>query len=423
VRRIVGVSLENGIMNAAVVEAGLRSVKTVKSEVVALPAESAGRAAYIVETFKRWKKEYAPRGVVIGLPLKNFSHQVMEMPAMGRADMAKALQFELEKYLPVAVDEYIFDFVSLPRQKGRASVLVFSIKKELVNEIAGYAKEAEMDVLSIRAETVIALNGVMDIAGEKDISGLFVNVTGSACEIVGLKNSMPVYVKGFPKGSGIADEIERLSARYPGKVYFMGNAEPSITGKFNSRKFEMPAGNALALSEVRKTRYPLNFLPASLVRQKPDAYPFIIGGLATATLVLYLLTGIVGYYKDWSVLRSIETRRAALRKTEAGMLKERKKIESLRGDGKVLLSFLGRSNTAIRALTALSDLLPKDAWLVSFSADEKGKVEIEGFTKNTSDLVVAIEKSKAFKNVSFSSPIVSKGGEERFSLKLEVDTP
>jgi hypothetical protein len=66
-------------------------------------------------------------------------------------------------------------------------------------------------------------------------------------------------------------------------------------------------------------------------------------------------------------------------------------------------------------------VLPKDAWLVSFSADEKGKVEVEGFTKKTSDLVIAIEKSRAIRNVSFSSPIVAKDGEERFSLKLEVD--
>jgi hypothetical protein len=423
VRRIAGVSLEDGMLSMAVVEAGLGRTRTVKSEVVALPSERAERAQYIVETLTKWKREYAPSGVAIGLPLKNFSHQLIEMPDMGKADMQRALQFELEKYLPIAVDEYIYDFISMPGEKGKATVLVFSIKKELVNEIVGYAKAAELDILSVRSATIIAFNGMLGVAGEKDISGLFANVTGGACEIMGLKNSLPVYVKGFPKGDGVAAEIERLSALYPGKVYFMGNAEPSITGKFNSRKFEMPAGNALALSEVKKTRHSLNFLPADLVKRKPDPYPFIIGGLAVATLLLYLLTGMVGYYKDWSALRSIEARRSAIRKKEAGMLQERKKLESLQGEGKVLLTFLGQSNTAIRALKELSDLLPKDAWLVSFSADEKGKVEIEGFTKKTSDLVMAIEKSKAFKNVSFSSPIVAKGGEERFSLKLEVNGP
>jgi hypothetical protein len=423
VRRILGVSLENDSVSGAAVDARLRGAKTVELEAVALPAEAGERAEYITETLKRWKREYAPCGVVIGLPLKNFSHQLIDMPTMSRPDMMRALHFELEKYLPVAVDEYLFDFVSMPREKGRAAVLVFSIKREVVNRIAGYAKEAEMDVLSIRAGTAVSLSILMDVADKKDISGLFVNITGSACELVGLKNSLPVYVKGLPMGDGVADEIERLSVLYPGGIYFMGDAEPSIIEKFNGRKFEMPAANALALSEVKRMRYPLNFLPPDLVRRKPDPYPVIIGGFAAATLLLYLLTGMVGYYKDWRALRSIEVKRAAIRSKEAGMLKERKKLESLQSDGRVLLDFLGRSNTAIRALKELSDVLPKDAWLVSFSADEKGKVEIEGFTKRTSDLVIAIEKSRAIRNVSFSSPIVAKDGEERFSLKLEVGEP
>jgi hypothetical protein len=423
VRRILGVSLENDSVSGAAVDARLRGAKTVELEAVALPAEAGERAEYITETLKRWKREYAPCGVVIGLPLKNFSHQLIDMPTMSRPDMMRALHFELEKYLPVAVDEYLFDFVSMPREKGRAAVLVFSIKREVVNRIAGYAKEAEMDVLSIRAGTAVSLSILMDVADKKDISGLFVNITGSACELVGLKNSLPVYVKGLPMGDGVADEIERLSVLYPGGIYFMGDAEPSIIEKFDGRKFEMPAANALALSEVKRMRYPLNFLPPDLVRRKPDRYPVIIGGFAAATLLLYLLTGMVGYYKDWRALRSIEVKRAAIRSKEAGMLKERKKLESLQSDGRVLLDFLGRSNTAIRALKELSDVLPKDAWLVSFSADEKGKVEIEGFTKRTSDLVIAIEKSRAIRNVSFSSPIVAKDGEERFSLKLEVGEP
>jgi hypothetical protein len=423
VRRILGVSLENGRVSGAVADSGLRRAKIVELEEVALPVEAGEREEYIIGTLRRWKREYAPRGVAIGLPLKNFSHQMIEMPIMKRPDMMRALHFELEKYLPVAVDEYIFDFVSMPREKGRTTVLVFSIKKEIVNKIVGYAREAEMEVLSIRASTAVSLSSLMDVANEKNISGLFVNITGSACEVVGMKNSLPVYVKGFPIGEDMTEEIERLSVLYPGEIYFMGNAEPSTVGKFEGRKLEMATANTLALSEVKKMRYRLNFLPPELVGHKPDPYPFVIGGFAAATLLLYLLTGMVGYYKDWRTLRSIEAKRATMRAKEARVIEQRKKLESLQSDGRVLLDFLGRSNAAIRALRVLSEVLPKDAWLVSFSADEKGKVEIEGFTKRTSDLVMAIEKSGAIRNVSFSSPIVAKDGEERFSLKLEVGGP
>ncbi len=408
-------------MSAAVVDAGFRGSRTVKSEDLSLPTQRAERAEFIAETLKRWKKEHAPGGIVIGLPLKNFSHHLFEMPSMSRPDMKRALQFELEKYLPIAVDEYVFDFISIPLEKGRASVFAFAVKKELVTEIARYARDAELDILSIRPSTVVSLCGLLDVAGEKNISGLFVNVTESAYEIAGLRNSMPVYLKGFPKDADVAGEMERLLALYPGRVYFMGNIDPAVAGKFNSRKFELPLPNGLALSEVKRTRYSLNFLPSEFEKQKPDYFPFIVGGLAAVSLLFFLLTGMVSYYKEWRTLRSIDVKRASIRTKEAGMLQARRKLESLQGDRKILLDFLGRSNTVVKAMRELSEALPKDAWLVSFSADEKGKIEIEGFTKKTSDLVMAIEKSKAFSNVSFAAPIISKDGEERFSLKLEVD--
>jgi hypothetical protein len=46
---------------------------------------------------------------------------------------------------------------------------------------------------------------------------------------------------------------------------------------------------------------------------------------------------------------------------------------------------------------------------------------MEGFASRTSDLVVALEKSKAFKNISFSAPIISRDRQERFALKMEVE--
>ncbi|MBS1127041.1 MAG: Fimbrial assembly protein (PilN) [Nitrospirae bacterium] len=85
------------------------------------------------------------------------------------------------------------------------------------------------------------------------------------------------------------------------------------------------------------------------------------------------------------------------------------------------MDFQNRSNLSIRILNTLSNTLPTDSWLMNLSIDDKGKVEVEGFTKKTANLVVALEKSKAFKNISFSAPIIAKNSEERFALKMEVE--
>ncbi len=85
------------------------------------------------------------------------------------------------------------------------------------------------------------------------------------------------------------------------------------------------------------------------------------------------------------------------------------------------MDFQNRSNMSIRILNTLSKILPTDSWIINLSVDDKGRVEMEGFTKKTAGLVLALEKSKAFKNISFSAPIIAKDSEERFALKMEVE--
>lgn len=419
-RRILGVNFSPGGLHAAVIESRFGMARPVKSEDVVMPEKPEEHAGFITDTFIRWKKEHLPDGVVIGLPLQHFSHHLVDMPAMGRADMKKALLFEMEKYLPLPVEEYIFDFLAMPAEKGRVKALVFSVKRDYVNSVLKPVKEAGMDILSIRCRTLSALAGLLDVAGEKAINGIFVTITDSSYEIAGLKNSMPAYMKGFMKKIDLSLELERLMVLYPGKVYFTGNIAPSIAEKFNSRKFEISVPNALAGSEVKKTFLNLDFLPEEFARKKKDPYPYIVGGLAAASLVVFLLTGLVAYYKEWSALRTIEERRAALKSKSSGVIEARRKLNLLQNDRKVLMGFAGRSNLATKVLADLSEVLPNNVWLINVSIDDKGKVEIEGFTQKTANLVDAFEKSKAFTKVSFSAPIIAKEGEERFALKMEA---
>lgn len=421
--RILGVNFGNSILSASVIDSRFRIIRPVRSEEAVVPAGKEERAGAIAETLKKWKKEYSPDGVVIGLPLQNFSHQLIDMPALGRNDLRKALLFELEKYFPLPVDEYLFDFITMPGEKGRVKVLVFTVRKELVNGLSRLAKETNLGILAVRCSTIGALCGLLDVTGGKHIEGLFVNITDTSYEIAGLKNSRPVYLKDFPRGIDLAREIERLLVLYPGLVYFTGNVDPSVTEKFNSRKFRISVSDALASSTVKRTCMDMGFLPAELLRKGPDLYPYIIGGLSAAVVIIFLLTGTIAYYKDWKAMKSLDARRSSIRGKASGMIEARRKLELLQSDRKVLLDFLDGSNTAVKVMRDLSAALPNDAWLINLSVDDKGKVEIEGFTGKTSALTVAIEKSGFFRNISFSAPIIAKEGVERFALKMEAGGP
>ena len=422
--KILGVSIDSGSVNASLINSLFGSVKHIKSERAVLPENREERSSVLTATLAKWQKEHMPAGVVIGLPLQNFFWRTIEMPSMKRGDMTRALSFELEKYLPLPMEEYIYDFLVTGNVKttpNMVKILVFSIKKEILNGLLKIVKEAGMEILAVRCSTADILCGVMDIAGEKKLEGIFVNSTDDSYEIAGLYNSTPVYLKRVPKAADLKDEIETLAMDYPGRLYVAGPVEQSVTGKFNSRKFQVLTPDLLAASVVKKTYLNLNFLPNEFIKQKKDYYPFIIGGLAAAVILVFFLTGVIAYYKERRALEKIEAKISAIRSKATGGVEARKKLDVLKNSRSVFFEFQNKSNFPVSVLATLSRTLPNDAWLINLSIDDKGKVEMEGFASKTADLVVALEQSKVFKNVSFSAPIISRDGQERFSLKMEVE--
>lgn len=417
--RILGVELGREVMKVSVVDRNFISSKQVRAEQFPVPGGEA-RSGAVREILAKLKHDLGQAQVVVGLPLINFSHQVIDMPEMKKSDMKNALAFELEKYLPLPVDEYFFDFITFPAGKGRTTAIVFSIRKDIVLDVTGCVRDAGLEPVAVRLTAVEAFHGLMDVAGEKQLSGLSVSSDESSYEITGLRNSRPVFFKVIPKSADLLTEIERLRVSYPGRVYFTGNADPPSGAGFEVRRFQVLAPRLLALSASGKNDLAMDFLPREMLPPEKDFTPYVMGGLAVLTVLLFLLTGVVRYYREWTTLKQIETRRASLRDKAAGLLESRKKLDLLMGDRKVLADYLGRSSSVIRVMDVLSEAIPGNAWLIHISIDEKGVVEIEGFTAKTAAVISAIEKTGEFRNVSFTAPIIAKDGEERFALKMEV---
>ncbi|HYQ47512.1 MAG TPA: hypothetical protein VEP69_00475, partial [Thermodesulfovibrionales bacterium] len=129
--KLLGVDLDSRRLRMAAAELRFRTVRHLKTEEVSLTGEKEERTAALSEAFLQWQKAFAPDGVVLGLPLHYFSCTPIDMPLMARDDLRRALQFELEKHLPLPVDEYEFDFLMAKGQAGFRT-LVFSIRKEII---------------------------------------------------------------------------------------------------------------------------------------------------------------------------------------------------------------------------------------------------------------------------------------------------
>ncbi len=420
--RLLGLDIDSKYIRMSVADRRLKRITYLRSEGIGISADREEGNKALTEVLQLWKKNYAPSGVVVGLSLNLFTCKLLDMPAMGREDMRKALAFELEKHLPLAVDEYLFDFLMIRKGTGMKT-LVCAIKKEAVSAVVKLINDVGMEVLSVRCRVVDVLTSMMEISGEKNMKGIFILATDDGYEMAGIEDSLPRSMKRISAGADLAEALDVFRKSYPGKIYCSGPVDQLIAERFAMTKSQITVSNALIFSFVQRTRLNLEFIPQELIRQKKDLYPHIIGGLAVAALCLYLLTGFVAYYKEARALRRIESRIETIKSTASGVIEARKKLEALQDDRKTLLAFQNSSNMAIRVLKELTQVVPDNAWIINLVVDEKGFVELEGFSRKTSDLIMALDKSKLFKNIAFAAPILSRDGEERFSLKFEVREP
>jgi len=376
----------------------------------------------LTEMLRQWKQDVNAKGVVLGLPLQSFSCRLLEMPLLGKDDLRRALAFELEKHLPLPVDEYVFDFLSAKGQNG-VRTLVFSLKKEIVNAMLKAVTAAGLELVSLRSRTIDMLNSMAEVSGEEQMKGIFINASDDAFEMAGIEEAGVVFVKRVAGTADLAEEIESALQHYSGKISVSGDIEQRIADRFPVRKVGISPAYALLSSYARKTKLSLEFLPAELAKPKKDYYPFVVGGLAAAAVFFYILTGFVAYGKEVRTLHRIEAEIDAVKTRASGVIEARKKLDALQDDRKIMVDFQNNSNVAIKALRGLSMTVPNEAWIINLSLDEKGAIELEGFSRKTSDLIMQLEKSGLFKSISFAAPIISREGEERFSLKLEVKQP
>src|SRR4029453_8983544 len=142
-------------------------------------------------------------------------------------------------------------------------------------------------------------------------------------------------------------------------------------------------------------------------------------GLSLTTIVLVALMGVLvlvwgssALIKDELLVREVRRNLEAVapQVREAKVIQD--EIATLRSQVDVLTSDEQRVTVLIKEL---SELIPADAYLSSLNI-RAGKLTLDGFARSASELIAALEKSKHFKNVNFTSPTTKSGDKERFAL-------
>lgn len=203
-----------------------------------------------------------------------------------------------------------------------------------------------------------------------------------------------------------ADDLLGLARQKLGAPEDVASAPPSA----------LPAVGA-ALAAVREGIVEVNLLPAEL-REAFDEGPSIATWILLAASVLLLLVwGGSVLAKDLLLRRELAAKLEAIEPEVREVKAVQSEIDELQRQVDILGPFQdGRVTTLLKDVT---ELIPTDAYLTSLNL-RGSRLTVDGHARSASDIITALEKSKRFKNVTFSSPTTRQGDKERFSLSAEV---
>jgi Tfp pilus assembly protein PilN len=177
----------------------------------------------------------------------------------------------------------------------------------------------------------------------------------------------------------------------------------------------LPAVGA-ALGAVREGVVRLNLLPAEH-REAFDEGPSIATWVLLAASVFLLVAwGVSAIVKDSMLRADVRAQLAAVQPEVNEVTALQDEIDDLQRQVEVLAAQEGRVTTLLKELT---ELIPTDAYLTTLNL-RGGRLTLDGQARSASDIITALEKSKRFKNVNFSSPTTRQGDRERFALTAEV---
>ena len=371
------------------------------------------------------------------------------LPAAARENLAQVLEYEIEHLVPLPRDQVYFDYSVRGLGEDRLEILLMCIPREIVRVHLEALEDAFVRPRGIvLTSTAIADYLAFCRGGTAAPIGLLIG-SDEAVELALLKEGRLVASQLVPAcrvatpadlsrslarqladGFLAPEDVElyqwRLANGAAPQLPLVGDGDLAAlaAGRLEAPPefFEacepalLPALGA-ALDAVREGTVPVNLLPAEGRRGAEE-------GLSLATVVLVAVLGVLLLVWGGSALVKDELTRRHVRDELARVEPQVKEVKALQNEIEDLrhqiqtLSGEGKRVTVL--LAELSDVVPTDAYLSAVNL-RAGRLTLDGMARSASDLIAALEKSKHFKNVSFTSPTTRSGDKDRFSLVAEVE--
>jgi Tfp pilus assembly protein PilN len=381
------------------------------------------------------------RRAQVGLPRRAVVAKAVELPTVPGADLRRMVGFELERHLPFAPSDALFDFEVLEGGAGRpVRVLLVAVDRRSQDRVRQLLRDAGLvpRLVNVAIHALARL-----VAGDPARGRIVLWLEAADAELAVVVRGRVVGSRAFPlpadadaRARSLETELARTLAALPetdrrevAEVVVGGLPPPAFeveslpvrVGIDAPRGFESLEGASLLALAVAlqhpARRIPVaNLLPDEL-RPRPFPWPLA----ATAALALFTF-GIgaaipaVTFVKERRALAALEAGIARLASQVQQAERLAAEVERARRELATLRGFEEQGLHPLPVLRELTETLPADAWLTNLSVDRNG-LELGGFANAASQLIPLLEASPGLERVEFTSPVTKGRDREQFRLR------
>lgn len=184
------------------------------------------------ETIKRLLTEarITTRSVATAFPEGQVFTRVIEMPKLSAEELASAIRWEAEQYIPVPLDEVSLDHLDVsPKGSEKTEVLLVAAPKTLINKYFRVLEMAGLSAVSMETELVAAARSLVPV---EDSPTLLVNFGARATDVAVVRDGMIVLTRSiatageaFTRALATSLGMEKAQAEEYKKAYGLEQAQ------------------------------------------------------------------------------------------------------------------------------------------------------------------------------------------------------
>ena len=363
----------------------------------------------------------------------------LELPAGTPDELVAMVRFQVEREMPLPLDQVRYSYVETGRSDGKVRVQVAAVPRELIDPAVTAVEAAGMKI----AGAYVSSFGLLALYDKPGPAAL-VEVAGGEAEILVASSGRMELSRTAPLDDGfspqdIAQEIQRTLLSYAakapgqevGKIVLAGEG-PDATelaiavGKLLQRdvapvgpgSLQTATTAGLCASLLRGVTLPDLLHPPTAVRKFTLTRNHRVGLLAAGVLLMLFIWSQVSIASKRSDLDKKKALLAALQPRAAVVTKTIQ--ETQRAD-----QWYRTRNVWIDVLTALrQNLNTSNLWIANASFDDPGFIRISGRARedtHVTDFVASLKKTQKFGDIKVERIDIYKGAESSYKKDFTVN--